>query len=336
MSIQIIPFQNDLLPQAAKLLAQRHTKDRISLPEMPSRFEDPLIAQKSIEAALKRKHASGFAALEAGQLVAYLIGDMVIDNVWGRSGWIRMSGCAYNLDGDAEIVRELYAALGTRWVDYGIFSHFILIPITDPALIQAWFSLSFGIEQIHALTDLEALNPVLPDISPKIEIRKVEPEDRQCMAEMSDVIWRTQVKAPVWGVMMPETVSEIEEGWAELVDEAEVTVWLTLMEGRIVAVQGYWSAEQTDDNLLIPEKCIHLAVAGTREEERGKGIGTLLTKYGLAQAHSAGYRFCETDWRSTNLLSSRFWPRQGFRPAVYRLVRRIDQRIVWANGVASG
>ncbi len=302
---------------------------------MPSRFEDPLGAQKSIEAALKRKQATGFAALDAGRLVAYLIGDMVIDDIWGRSGWVRLPGCAYDLDGEVEIVRQLYAALGARWVDYGLFSHFALIPITDPALIQTWFSLSFGIEQVHALTDLESLNPVLPDISPEIEIRQAGPEDRQHMAEISDVIWKTQVKAPVWGAMMPEITSEIEAGWAELVDEAAVTVWLALREGRVVAVQGYWPAEQAGDNLLTPEKCIQLSVAGTREEERGQGISTWLTKYGLAQARSAGYRFCETDWRSTNLLSSRFWPRQGFRPATYRLVRRIDQRIVWANGVGA-
>jgi hypothetical protein len=36
-------------------------------------------------------------------------------------------------------------------------------------------------------------------------------------------------------------------------------------------------------------------------------------------------------WRSTNLLTARFWPRQGFRPVAYRLVRRVDQRIAWAN-----
>jgi hypothetical protein len=35
--------------------------------------------------------------------------------------------------------------------------------------------------------------------------------------------------------------------------------------------------------------------------------------------------------RSTNLLASRFWPRQGFRPIAYRLVRRVDQRIARAN-----
>jgi hypothetical protein len=30
-------------------------------------------------------------------------------------------------------------------------------------------------------------------------------------------------------------------------------------------------------------------------------------------------------------LPARFWPRQGFRPIAYRLVRRVDQRIAWAN-----
>jgi cyanophycinase len=33
-----------------------------------------------------------------------------------------------------------------------------------------------------------------------------------------------------------------------------------------------------------------------------------------------------------NLFASRFWPRQGFRPATYRFVRRIDARIAWRIG----
>jgi len=50
------------------------------------------------------------------------------------------------------------------------------------------------------------------------------------------------------------------------------------------------------------------------------------------QAQANGYRYCEVDWRSTSLQAGRFWPRRGFRPMVYRLARRIDPRIAWANG----
>jgi hypothetical protein len=44
----------------------------------------------------------------------------------------------------------------------------------------------------------------------------------------------------------------------------------------------------------------------------------------LAQRHRA-HRAAEP------LLPVRFWPRQGFRPVVYRLSRRIDPRIAWAR-----
>ena len=30
--------------------------------------------------------------------------------------------------------------------------------VGDPELVHAWFSLSFGIEQVHALADLETLD----------------------------------------------------------------------------------------------------------------------------------------------------------------------------------
>jgi ribosomal protein S18 acetylase RimI-like enzyme len=62
------------------------------------------------------------------------------------------------------------------------------------------------------------------------------------------------------------------------------------------------------------------------------GIGRALTNHGLTYAFEKGYRNCLTDWRSTNLLSSRFWPSQGFRPVAYRLIRRIDPQIAWAKG----
>jgi hypothetical protein len=87
-------------------------------------------------------------------------------------------------------------------------------------------------------------------------------------------------------------------------------MWLAFCEGRVAAMQGYWPAEEAEEDLLVAAGCCELEVAGTCAWARGRGM---------------------TDWRSTNLLSSRFWPRQGFRPAAYRLVRRVDERITWAS-----
>jgi ribosomal protein S18 acetylase RimI-like enzyme len=56
----------------------------------------------------------------------------------------------------------------------------------------------------------------------------------------------------------------------------------------------------------------------------------MLARHGLLHAKEAGYRFCVADWRTTNLLSSRFFPRLGFTPVAFRLTRHIDPRITWA------
>jgi GNAT superfamily N-acetyltransferase len=335
MSLKIIPFREDFIPQAAVLLAAQHKRNRLVMPELPDRFEDPAAARAAIKAALKRKNASGFAALEDGRLVAYLIGDMVIDDVWGRSGWVRIPGCAYDPGVGVGPILDLYALLGARWVANGTFSHYTLAPVSDPDLVHAWFSLSFGIEQIHALADLEALMPEKPTLPKGLEIRQAKVEDSAALAAMSDVVWRYQMSAPVWAAMLPELAGDYEEGWAELPEDPEATVWVALLDGELAGMQGYWPSEAGDDGLLVPEQCTNLLVGGTREGFRGRGIGTLLTAHGLHHAREAGFRYCETDWRSTNLLSSRFWPRQGFRPVAYRLARSIDRRAVWEGDTPS-
>jgi ribosomal protein S18 acetylase RimI-like enzyme len=332
MKFEIVPFDAGLIPQAAVLLAERHRRDRAVLPELPPRFEDPAAARAAIEATWRRTHGDGVAALHGGQLLGYLIGDMALDPVWGRSAWVRLAGCALAAGQSAELVRDLYAVLGARWVTFGCFAHFALVPTADPALVHAWFALTFGIEQVHALLALDGLDLSTPAPPRGVEIRRAGPQDRETLADLSDVIWRHQVQAPVWGIHLPEDEAEARAGWADLGDDPTVTVWLALRQGQVVGCQGYFPAEPSDDDLLLPEQCTRLTIAGTRETARGQGIGQALTRHGLAHARDSGYRYCETDWRSTNLLSSRFWPRQGFRPVAYRLVRRIDPRIAWANG----
>ena len=92
-------------------------------------------------------------------------------------------------------------------------------------------------------------------------------------------------------------------------------------------------AEPEPDDLYIPESCMELPAAGTLADARNRGIGLALTNAGFAFAKEAGYQYVLADWRTTNLQSSRFWPRRGFRPVVYRLFRRVDERIAWANRV---
>ena len=82
---------------------------------------------------------------------------------------------------------------------------------------------------------------------------------------------------------------------------------------------GY-AATHPDD---APEVA-HLPVAGTRPDVRGSGVGRALAEHLLHRAHEDGYRTVRADWRSTNLLASRFWPRLGFVPTHIRLRRDVQ------------
>ena len=332
MPIDMLSLSDNLIPKAAELLAARHVRDRAILPDLPPRFAESAGAQAAIETTLRRPRTSGLAAVEGGQLLGYLIGEMVFDPVWGRQAWVRLPGCALAADQPPERIHDLYAALAARWVAYGCFEHFALVSVADSTLIDAWFRLSFGLQQIHALLALDGLDPLLPVVPPGITIRQAGPDDRAILADLSHLIWRHQTQAPVWSIQVPESAAETRASWAELVDDPTVVVWLAEEQGQIVGVQIYAPAEEADDAMHIPAVCTELVVAGTREEARGRGIMTALTHHCLAQARERGYRSCEIDWRSTNVQAARVWPRQGFRPTVYRLVRRLDSRITWANG----
>ena len=44
----------------------------------------------------------------------------------------------------------------------------------------------------------------MPRKKEKPEIRRAGPADRQTIVDLSDIIWRHQTHAPVWGIHLPE------------------------------------------------------------------------------------------------------------------------------------
>lgn len=330
---EIVPFHEALCADAGALLAARHRRDRQALPELPERFEEPTTAAAAVAASFSQPGASGVAAVRGSQLLGYMIGRPTIDSLWGRSAWVRPAGLAIAENADThELVRSLYVVLGTPWVEQGIFFHFALMSLADRALLDAWYSLSFGIEQVQALQALGAVGGSAPVVPDGVEIRRAGQGDKQALRTMSSVIWRQHISPPVWAIMLPELVSEQENGWAELVDEEGVVVLLAFVDGQVVGSQGYWPHESDETDLLVPPGSATMSVAGTLPAYRGRGISSALSRVVLTSAAADGFPTMETDWRSANLLAAGFWQRQGYRPVAYRLVRRIDARIAWARG----
>jgi ribosomal protein S18 acetylase RimI-like enzyme len=318
--LEVLPFADEHLEEAGRLLAARHARHREAAPLLPARFSDPLAASDEVAAAWRVEGASGAAAARDGRLVGYLIGAPRNVSVWGDNVWVEASGHAVE---DAEDARDLYAAAAARWVEEGRARQYVLLPATDAALVDAWFRLGFGQQQAHGLREVPDETEVrVPD---GFVIREPREGDIEALLAVDLALPAHQRGSPVFSGQPLPTEDEIRAEWRSTLEGNEEKVLIGFRDGQPVACWSVTAAEASYHNrgLMLPERACYLAFASTLPEARGSGIGVALTDASLAAAREDGYSVMVTDWRVTNLLASRFWPRRGFQTAFLRLYRSI-------------
>jgi ribosomal protein S18 acetylase RimI-like enzyme len=318
--LAIVPFSDEHLDEAGGLLAARHVDHRGAEPLLPSRFEEPALAFEEVGSAWRRPGASGAAATRDGRLVGYLLGAPREDEIWGANVWVEAAGHAVV---EAELVRDLYAAAAEAWFEEGRTRHYALVPATDTGLVEAWFRVGFGQQQAHAVREVpRSVAPVLPD---GFEIREPREEDIDGLIAVDLALPAHQRSSPVFSERPLPSEDEIRSEWHKTLGADDETVLIGLHEGRPVACWAFASTRLSlhYHGLMEPDRAAYLGFASTLPQSRGSGIGVALTNALLGRAAEDGYAAMLTDWRVTNLLASRFWPRRGFRTAFVRLYRSI-------------
>ena len=319
--LELRPFADEHLDAAAELLAERHGRHREAEPTLPARFEDAAAARKEIEAASRRDAASGAVGFLDGRLAGYLLGAPDDETHWGGPNvWVGHAGHAA---AEPELVRDLYGLAADRWVDEGRSRHYVQVPASDDELLDAWYRVCFG--QQHAAGVVE-----VPDVAWPAGVREATLDDVEGVFELAPLIREHQAGAPVFsanlGVDDPEAIrASIEED----ITAEEIGTLVAEADGRVVggftvaAVELAGDAPHAFPGLARPERAAYLAWAATLPGVRGSGVGVALTDAAFAWARRAGYETMVTDWRVTNLLSSRFWPCRGFCTTFLRLYRSI-------------
>ena len=318
--LEIVPFSDDHLEDAGRLLAARHARQREAEPLLAERFEQPAEAREEVVAACRAESASGAAAFRNGRLVGYLIAAPRDVEVWGENVWIEAAGHAVE---EAEDVRDLYAAAAAGWLAEGRRRHYALVPATDAELVDAWFRLGFGQQQAHGIREVPARVEVrVPD---GFEIREPREEDIDGLLAVDMALPEHQRSSPVFSTRPLPTDDEIRREWHSTLAGDEEKVLVGFVEGRPVACWSVCAAELSSHHrgLARPDRACVLGFASTLPEIRGSGIGVALTDASLAAAAEDGYAAMVTDWLVTNLLASRFWPKRGFRASFFRLYRSI-------------
>jgi GNAT superfamily N-acetyltransferase len=301
------PFSDDDLDAAAGFLAERHARHRAAEPLLPAEAD----FRAEVEAVWRRPGASG-AVSEHG----FLIGAPREHPIWGPNIWVELAGHAVE---EAEAARDLYALAAQRWVDDGLTRQYVHVPAHDRELVDAWFRLSFG--QQHAA----GIREVPEHVDRPEGVREATEDDLETLIALDPLLPDHQARSPVFGRGPQETEEELREELLEGLASPHSVDLLAEVDGRVVG--GFYVTTIEDSSMHAglgrPPGAAFLAWAATRPEVRGGGVGLRLTQAAFAWARARGHDVIVTDWRVTNLLSSRFWPARGFRTTFLRLYRSI-------------
>jgi GNAT superfamily N-acetyltransferase len=316
---EILPFEEAHLPDAARLLAERHRRHRLAQPLLSKRFEDPEEALAEVSAAWRSDDSSGAVAVLDGRIVGYLLGAPKSSSGWGPNIWVESAGQAVET---AEHVRDLYGFAASRWVEEGRTAHYVLAPAHDAALSRAWFRLAFGQQHSHGVRGM----PVVPPPAPaRVTIRRAARDDIPALARLDLELPAHQALSPTFSAGERVSYEESVQEWEEDFDDPDFITFVVEHEGRVIGSAVGCPLEKSSGNtgLARPDGAGFLAFAAVFPEARGLGAGRALGEAVLAWAAEQQYSCAVTDWRTTNLLSSRAWPALGFEESFLRLHRNI-------------
>jgi GNAT superfamily N-acetyltransferase len=293
-SLEIHPL-SELRDEAAVLLAERYAKQRAAEPLLPD-----------VDDFEPHVPAEGHVATRGGVPVAYLGG--AVDEAAAMARWLFAGHAAR----EPEALRDLFALQSG---ELGVRRFMLTVPATDPELVDVWFRLAFGCQAVWAVREPEPAERGFEGT-----VRRATPDDVEALVDFDLLLYEHQQGPPSFSEFAAPTREESRREVDDLWSDTYVPL-VAERDGDPVGLLVLYHRPQGD--LRVPADNVDIAFAVTRPTFRGGGVGLALTEYALAYAHEHGFRSVTVDWRSVNLLSSRFWPRRGFRPQYLRLYRAV-------------
>lgn len=335
--IVVRPLQQPDIPACGTLLAARHTRDSARLPAMTATLADPRVAAEAVRKEAFGHRKDAVVAVIDDQIVGFLTGErMLLPPDFYVSLYIEHHSASIGNLGHAtaagsdttDIYRRMYAALSADWIRAGFFAHAVHISPGDMDVQEAWLSLGFGRKTTAAVRP----TGVVETASPKpLDIHRASVEDIDVVAALEVTLSQHHAAAPIFWPYLRDTDDSFRKHQLELLADPASAYFVAYENGRPMGMQTFVKPGYTPET-VDPESTVYLYEGVVEPDARGGGLGTGLLAHSMAWAREQGYANCCLHFASDNPSGAPFWLGQGFVPVEHTMVRRVDERIAWADG----
>lgn len=323
IKIKVIELNENHLESASELFTKYYKEAREKLNILPERYEKKEIILSLLQNIHKK--SLGVAAIDNGEVIGYLTG-LPIPNFKGTQRGIYCPEWAHASIGGNRVkaYRAMYEKASAMWVQNGCLTHAITIISHDKEAIDLWFRNGFGMHVVDAVRSLELLPG---NINSDIEIRKFKNDNIESVIDLLIGLQRHMASSPIYVPMINiENCKDVSE-WLKNPDNA---IWLGICKEQVVSIIEVSKKKSNDAQILSDEATISVGETYTKEEFRGYGITKAILQKVIEESLNDRYKRCAVVFESQNINGSDFWLKY-FEPVCYSLVRKVDDRITWAN-----
>jgi len=320
VKLKIVPLQKEHLTAAAMLLVERYRAGRKLNPLWPDKYRKTADILPFF--SYNQKEQISVAAERGSETVGFMV-SFPWDNFGVPVVWIPDWAHGALDEERGYVYRLMYTEIARQRVAEGRLKHCVAAYTYEQDVLDAFYSLGFG---MHGMDAMRGLEPVAGSKA-EITIRQAGPQDIGMLMEMRRMLSRHLRQAPTYAYF-PDT--SIEAGAADFekqLKDENCAIFLAGRRNEIIGAMRVVPSLQSEFKLpVFDEGTCSISMAFTREDLRGKGVATALLNAILAWGQEKEYQRCGVDFESANLPGARFWLKH-FQPVCYGLTRFIDKRV---------
>lgn len=312
MSLQIAVLKEEHVEDAAALVSARYRELRRELPVMPPHFEETGTTVDLLRDLMGE--GDGVVATRGSRLVGFLAG-FTISEFMGKRAAYSPEWANGTAPGETRhAYEEMYGRLSASWVESGAHTHLVTLLSNDPAGLETWFWLGFGLVNVDGVRGLEPLQ----ENSTPVDVHRATPAQVAEVLPLGRSLERYMTLPPIFWL-------HEQFDYEKWLAQPRTALWMAYEDGQPAGFMAVEPGYADGCQITQDAGTVGIAAAFTRAESRGRGIATALLNRSLAWAREEGYRRCSVDFESMNALASRFWMK-WFEPVGYSLMRRVDDR----------